>query len=146
MSAHPSSRSFWFVFIAGIAVMLLFGIAAVLLKVLVPKEPEDAARIAERISARQELMASNETRLGTYAWVDKAKGSVQIPIERAMELAIVRLANRPPEPAGPIDGAAPVSTPAAGSNPQATVEAEAQAEPKGEAGSDAAAQPIPSAP
>ena len=33
----------------------------------------------------------NAQKLEEYAWVDKAKGTVQIPIERAMELAIAEL-------------------------------------------------------
>ena len=69
---------------------------------MAPAPDEDAARAAERAKAHQELEAENAQKLQNYAWVDKAKGTVQIPIERAMELAIVELNSKKPTAAGPI--------------------------------------------
>ena len=68
---------------------------------------EDAARAAERAKAYPDLQAENAKKLENYAWADKAKGTVQIPIERAMELAIVELNSKQPAPAGPIATPAP---------------------------------------
>ena len=51
--------------------------------------------------------AENAQKLQEYAWVDKAKGTVQIPIERAMELTIAELNSKKPTPAGPIATPAP---------------------------------------
>ena len=82
-----------------------------LLTGLAPAPDEDAARAAERAKAHQELEAENAKKLQNYAWVDKAKGTVQIPIERAMELAIVELNSKKPTAAGPI--ATPAPSPAA---------------------------------
>ena len=78
---------------------------------LAPPPNEDAARAAERAKAHQELEAENTKKLQNYAWVDKAKGTVQIPIGRAMELAIVELNSKKPTAAGPI--ATPAPSPAA---------------------------------
>ena len=51
-----------------------------LLTGLAPLPDEDAARAAERAKAHADLQAENAKKLETYAWVDKAKGTVQIPI------------------------------------------------------------------
>ena len=40
--------------------------------------------------------------LNGYAWVDKAKGTVRVPIQRAMELTVAELAQKKPAPANPI--------------------------------------------
>lgn len=105
------SRPLWFVLTGGFLLLLLFVIAVRLLMGLAPAPDEDAARAAERAKAYQELEAENTQKLQNYAWVDKAKGTVQIPIERAMELAIVELNSKKPAPAGPI--ATPAPSPAA---------------------------------
>jgi outer membrane biosynthesis protein TonB len=111
MKAAAHSRPFWLVLAGGFLLLLLFVIAVRLLTALAPAPQEDAARAAERTKAHQELEAENAKKLQNYAWVDKAKGTLQIPIERAMELAIVELNSKKPTAAGPI--ATPVPSPAA---------------------------------
>ena len=114
-SSHP--RRIWPIIVIGFALIFFFATAAKLLFVAVPAGPdEDAARAAERSKALADLHTENEQKLGTYAWADKAKGQVQIPIDKAVELTIVELNNRPPAPAGPIATpapAAPAAQPAA---------------------------------
>jgi len=96
---------------------LIFAFAVKALTGLTPAAPaEDAARIVERTKAREDLEAENKKRLETYAWVDKAKGSVQIPIKQAMELTAAELKSQSPAPAGPI---VPVVAPAAAPAPAA---------------------------
>ena len=79
--------------------------------------PEDPARDAERIKNLADLKAENEIKLNTYAWVDQAKGSVQIPIADAMKLVLADLNAKKPAPAYPVLDASgkplPASTPAA---------------------------------
>jgi hypothetical protein len=111
MKAAAHSRPLWLVLAGGFLLLLLFVIAVRLLTALAPAPKEDAARAAERTKAHQELEAENAKKLQNYAWVDKAKGTLQIPIERAMELAIVELNSKKPTAAGPI--ATPVPSPAA---------------------------------
>ena len=111
MEAAARSRPLWLVLTGGFFLLLLFVIAVRLLMGLAPAPDEDAARAAERAKAHQELEAENAQKLQNYAWVDKAKGTVQIPIERAMELAIVELNSKKPTAAGPI--ATPAPSPAA---------------------------------
>ena len=111
MDAAARSRPLWLVLTGGFLLLLLFVIAVRLLMGLAPPPDEDVARAAERAKAHQELEAENTQKLQNYAWVDKAKGTVQIPIGRAMELAIVELNSKKPAAAGPI--ATPAPSPAA---------------------------------
>jgi hypothetical protein len=101
----------------GMVLLLLFVLAVKLLTGLAPTPDADAARAAERAKAYADLQAENAKKLENYAWVDKAKGTVQIPIERAMELVVPELNSKRPVPAGPIatpapsPGASPVASP-----------------------------------
>jgi hypothetical protein len=102
-AAHPSSKPFWPIFLGGILLLLVFAVAVKLLVAWAPVSPDDdAARAAERTKAREELEADNRKKLETYAWADKTKASVEIPIKRAMELTLADLNGRQPGPAGPI--------------------------------------------
>jgi hypothetical protein len=127
MKAAAHSRPLWLVLAGGFLLLLLFVIAVRLLTGLAPAPQEDAARAAERTKAHQELEAENAKKLQNYAWVDKAKGTLQIPIERAMELAIVELNSKKPTAAGPI--ATPAASPAASPAPAAPPTAPAPAAP-----------------
>jgi hypothetical protein len=49
-----------------------------------------------------ELHAENAKQLETYAWVDRAKGTVQIPIKAAMQQIIPMLNQSQPRPAYPV--------------------------------------------
>jgi uncharacterized protein (DUF58 family) len=111
MTAPSQPKRFWLVLAGGFALLLIFIIAVRLLTAVAPAPDADAARAAERAKAHQELEAENAQKLHQYAWVDKAKGTVQIPIERAMDLAIAELNSKHPTPAGPI--ATPAPSPAA---------------------------------
>jgi len=121
---------------AAFAVKLLLGVNA-------NQPPEDAARIEERLKARDELAAANETRLNTYGWTDQAAGAVQIPITVAMELTLADLKNRQPEPAGPIVPPAETA-PAAAEETPATAPASSEANTAPASENPAAA--IPSSP
>ena len=67
-------------------------------------EQKRAENRAAKLKAQHEQDAAALT---GYAWVDKNKGVVRIPIERAMELALVDLGRKKPAPAGPIATPAP---------------------------------------
>lgn len=54
---------------------------------------KDLAWKATRQSRRAtlaDLRAAQEKELSTYAWIDRAKGTVRLPIQRAMELTVER--------------------------------------------------------
>jgi len=94
---------FW-IFVAGILGLFLFlAINSLFIgKSHSTLNPEDPARDAERVKNLSDLQAENQTKLTTYAWLDQAKGSVQIPINDAMKLVLADLNSKKPAPAYPV--------------------------------------------
>jgi hypothetical protein len=125
METAAQPKPLWRVLAGGMILILLFVLAVKLLTGLAPVPDEDAARAAERAKAYADLQAENAKKLENYAWVDKAKGAVQIPIERAMELVIPELNSKQPVPAGPI--ATPAPSPVASPSPAVTPAAQSTA-------------------
>ncbi len=66
--------------------------------------PEDAARDEVRVKNLADLKTENEAKLHSYAWVDRAKGKIQIPIEEAMKLVLVEIGGKKPTATYPIVG------------------------------------------
>lgn len=66
-----------------------------------------------RLKNLADLNGENQKILAQYRWVDKSKGVVGIPIDRAMELVLVQLRSNKPHPAGPVN-------PPAAAQPQAS--------------------------
>jgi hypothetical protein len=64
-----------------------------------------------------DLAVENQKTLASYHWVDKEKGIVGVPIDRAMELEIADLSAKHPHAAGPITLPAPSPTPAPSGSP-----------------------------
>jgi len=134
---HHRTASLGLTFFWGIAVFCGFAFLAwVLFHFAAKPETYEDKRAAARLEKRAALEKENEQKLGSYAWVDKAKGTVQLPIDRAIELAVTDLASekRPvhpssvkvenPYPAGlqPPPGADPAVAPVKniGLNPSAS--------------------------
>lgn len=107
-----------------LGVILLFIFFGLLVTVLVRIAPRGNTYEAKRATARAEKLktATDEARkeLTTYAWVDKTKGVARIPIDRAMELTLADLAQKKPEPAGPIETPAPAPSAAPAASPQSS--------------------------
>lgn len=99
----PKKSGAWF-FILGIGLIALFLLATNLFrgKDAATTTPEDPARDAERVKNLADLQADNEKKLHSYAWVDQAKGSVQIPVNQAMTLVLAKLNATKPAPAYPV--------------------------------------------
>jgi len=121
-TTQPDNRSVWPIFIAGLLMIALGWGATELIRLWVATGSNVEAEAAVvRTKNLQELHASNEKELTGYSWVDKDKGTVRIPIQRAMELEIAALNTRKPQPGTLIDPdaaaaeaaakAAPVSDP-----------------------------------
>lgn len=102
------------VIINGLVMMLLFvGLAAFLISQRdnIPTVDEQTAEA--RLKNLAELNAENQKFLTQYHWVDKSKGVVGIPIDRAMDLVVAQLQANKPHAAGPINP--PAVAPAAAS-------------------------------
>jgi hypothetical protein len=72
---------------------LIVAILIYAMKSYVQPQPVNQARIDERKKALAELRAENERALGTYEVLDKTKGFVRLPIDRAMELTVEEYKN-----------------------------------------------------
>jgi hypothetical protein len=116
--ANPHPRkppALWTFFLLALVLLLLFSGVSLWLTQWSPgnAEPEEAARTVIRIKNLADLRADNAKKLEGYAWVDRAKGTVQIPIKQAMELVLPELNNTRPRAAYPVASPAPVVSPTA---------------------------------
>ena len=127
-------------------IVLLFALFGVIVLAVIGPAPRgsdyEETRAKKRVDNLKTLREEAAKALTTYGWIDKNKGVARIPIDRAMELTIAKLAQQKPAPAGPIampepqPSAAPASPAPAGSPPTA-----AQPSPKS---GTSAASPSPS--
>jgi hypothetical protein len=118
-----------------LGVVLLFVLFGVIVLAVIGPMPRgsdyEEVRAKKRLEKLKTVREDAQKALNTYAWIDKNKGVVQIPISRAMELTVADLAKQKPAPAGPI------ATPQVQSPAPATSAAPA-ASPKGGAAQTAA--------
>jgi hypothetical protein len=117
-------------FSAWVGIVFLFMIfGLIVLAVIGPSVRTDnyeQTRAKKRVDNLKTLREEDAKALTTYAWVDKAKGSAHIPINRAMELSIKELAQKKPAPAYAI--AAPAAAaPAVSASPAAATPASSPA-------------------
>lgn len=98
-----------------VGMVLLFAFFGLLALVVIGATPRGDTYEEKRAKARAEKLRAvhEETTkvLTTYAWVDKAKGVVRIPIDDAMKLTMAELGRKTPAPANPI--ATPAANPSA---------------------------------
>jgi len=108
-------------------VVLLFALFGVIVLAVVGPTPRGADFEQKRANAREEklktLRQADAKELTTYGWIDKNKGVVRLPIDRAMELAVAELARKQPVPAYPIATPAPPATPAGATAPAPSAQA-----------------------
>jgi len=125
-----------------IGVVLLFAFFGLLALVVIGASPRGNSYEEKRAKVRAEKLqaAREETTkaLTTYAWVDKNKGVVRIPITEAMKLTVAELSQKAPAPANPI------ATPQA--NPPAQTAAPTTASPAPAAATPSAALKAPVSP
>lgn len=98
----PSSRAFWLSVAGIIGCFLVFAIVLYVAGIpgrtsggTVPVKMTDEERFAanlltpaERAQRLSELRIKEDHALTSYQWIDKEKGTVRLPIERAMELVV----------------------------------------------------------
>lgn len=117
-STPTSSRSVWPMLVLGLAMIALFWGATELIRSWVSTGSNyEEEQAAIRIKNLQDLHATNQQELEGYSWVDKDKGSVRIPIQRAMELEIATLNTLKPKPGTLIDPDAAAAEAAAAAAP-----------------------------
>jgi hypothetical protein len=117
-----------------LGVVLLFALFGVIVLAVVGPAPRGADYEHKRANAREEklktLRQADAKELTTYGWIDKNKGVVRLPIERAMELTVAELSSKHPIPAYPIATPAAQATPAgAAATPAASSQSSAAVAP-----------------
>ena len=123
----PAPLSTWF------GVVLLFALFGATALVIIGPAPRgdsyEKKRAEDRVKKLQAARDEDAKALGGYAWIDKNKGTVRLPIERAMQLTVADLAKKKPREAGPIaavpeasaaPGGAAAASPAPSPSPQAS--------------------------
>lgn len=104
-------------FSAWFGILLLFMLfGAIVLAIMGPSARTDQyeqTRAKKRADILKGLREEETKALTNYAWIDKAKGSARIPIDRAMQLMVTELAQKKPAPAYPVATPAPAASPAA---------------------------------
>ena len=105
-----------------LGVVLLFALFGVIVLAVIGPAPRSDDYEQKRAKAREEKLKTareeDAKALSSYGWIDKNKGVARIPVARAMELTVAELAQKKPEPAGPIAtpgaqaSAAPTGAPA----------------------------------
>jgi hypothetical protein len=123
----PAPFSTW---LGVVLLFVLFG--AIVVAVIGPAPRGDSyekMRAETRAKKLKDARDEEIKALCSYAWVDKNKGTVRLPIDRAMELTVADLANKKPAPANPI--AAPESSAAPGGAAAASPAPSASPQPSG---------------
>ena len=135
---------FWIFIFALIGLTLFIGITKYLLgNSSSDLYPEDAARDEIRVKNLADLQTENQAKLIGYAWVDRAKGKVQIPIQEAMKLVLADIGDKKPAVAYPIAvveaapvapaapaAPAPIATPAPTASPSPAAPIASETSPK----------------
>ncbi|MFA7344793.1 MAG: hypothetical protein WC003_10845 [Terrimicrobiaceae bacterium] len=109
----PKAPAFWSFFLLAMLLLLLFCGANLWLTRGRggDADPEEAQRAELRSKTLAELRADDAKKLESYAWVDRAKGSVQIPIAEAMKLVVAEINKSQPRAAYPVATPAPAAAP-----------------------------------
>ena len=105
-SPAPREKSIWPMFAGAFVLFALF--AAFVAWMLRAGDPasfdEEAIRAKERYDILAKIQEENKALTTGYGWADQAKGTVRVPLERAMALAVAKLAAQgEPRPAYPVD-------------------------------------------
>ena len=131
-----------------LGVVLLFALFGVIVLAIIGPMPRgsdyEETRAKKRMENLKTAQEDAEKALNTYAWVDKNKGVVRIPISRAMELTVADLAQKKPVAAGPIATPPPAQASPAGATSPAASPASAASKPGGSQPAGSTSPPGPS--
>jgi cytochrome c len=98
------------IFTGVVMVFLFFGLSLFLVMARQTIPTVDENRSEQRLKILSDLNAENEKDLHQYRWIDRSKGVVGIPIDRAMDLVLIDLQSNKPHPAGPLVTPAPAKS------------------------------------
>ena len=94
---HRRVTHFWPAFFGGVFLFSAFAALVIIVyNASMPKESVEKARADARVQKLAALRADDHVKLSAYKWVNKQKGTVQIPIALAMKLVLVDLKKKTP--------------------------------------------------
>jgi hypothetical protein len=129
-----------------VMILLFLGLVVLLVVQREHVQTHDEAQKEQRLKNLADLNGEIEKILTQYHWVDKAKGVVGIPIDRAMNLVLTELQANRPHPAGPITTASPAASPSPAAGAGATPVAGGQPQNQGQQAPATGGQPAAPAP
>lgn len=143
----PAPFSTW------VGVVLLFALFGVMVVAVIGPAPRgdnyEQMRAEARTKKLKDARDEEAKALTGYSWIDKNKGTVRLPIDRAMELTAADLANKKPVPAYaiavPESSAAPAGAAAASPAPSVSPQASGTPKPTSVAGPNSEARGQPAA-
>ncbi|VVM05649.1 hypothetical protein MAMC_00732 [Methylacidimicrobium cyclopophantes] len=91
-----SLRAFWSA--AFLLALPVIGVSVVTRNLTRAETQEANQALAQRVALLQSVRDADRQTLGSYRWIDRSKGIVALPIERAMELEEERLKAKPVAP------------------------------------------------
>ena len=109
----PREKSIWLMFAGAFLLFALFAafVAWMLRAGDQASFDEEAIRAKERYEILAKIEEENKNLTTGYGWADQAKGTVRIPLDRAMELAVAKLAAQgEPRPAYAVDPNLPLGS------------------------------------
>lgn len=112
-NAATRSKSIWPMFAGAIVLFLLFAGFVQWMRAATDRAAfdEEAIRAAQRYEILAKVKDDNAKLTTGYAWVDQAKGTVRIPLDRAMDLAVKKLSSQGrPHAAYPVDPSLPLGS------------------------------------
>jgi len=112
-STAPREKSIWPMFVGAFVLFVLFALAVQWMLGSGDKASydEEAIRAKERYDILAKIQEENKNLTTGYGWADQAKGTVRIPLDRAMELTVAKLAAQgEPRPAYPVDPNVPLGS------------------------------------
>ena len=143
----PAPFSTW------VGVVLLFALFGAIVVAVIGPAPRgdnyEQMRAEARAKKLKDARDEESKALTSYAWIDKNKGTVRLPIERAIELTVADLANKKPAAAyaiaTPESSAAPGGAAAASPAPSASPQSSGTPKPTSVAGQNSEARGQPAA-
>ncbi|HWY52165.1 MAG TPA: hypothetical protein VNW72_11850 [Chthoniobacterales bacterium] len=143
----PAPFSTW------VGVVLLFALFGIMVVAVIGPAPRgdnyERMRAEARVKKLKDARDEDTKALTSYAWVDKNKGTVRLPIDRAMELTIADLANKKTASAyaiaSPESSAAPGGPASASPAPSASPQTSGTPKPTSVAGPNSEARGQPAA-
>lgn len=112
-STAPREKSIWPMFTGSFVLFALFAgfVFWMLRSGDAASFDEEAIRAKERYDILAKVQEENRNLTSGYGWADQAKGTVRIPLDRALEMAVAKLsAQSEPRPAYPIDPNLPLGS------------------------------------